>query len=45
VPALQRDDLDRACASAAAALGDEAFAAAFEAGRTGRIGRDRGLTV
>ena len=41
VPAFQVDDLERARVSASTALGDAAFAAAFEAGRTGRIGRDR----
>jgi predicted ATPase/DNA-binding SARP family transcriptional activator len=41
VPAFQQDDLDRAHAAAAAALGTDAFTTAFEAGRTGRIGRNR----
>ena len=40
VPAFQLDDLERATAAAEPALG-EAFAAAFEAGRSGQIGRRR----
>ncbi|HYD09826.1 MAG TPA: hypothetical protein VEA78_06960, partial [Acidimicrobiales bacterium] len=40
VPTFQADDLARTESSARAALGD-AFAAAFDAGRTGRIGRNR----
>jgi hypothetical protein len=39
-PAFQRDEVDRIRAEVESALGD-AFAEAFEAGRTGRIGRPR----
>jgi predicted ATPase/DNA-binding SARP family transcriptional activator len=40
VPTFRRDDRDRAMASAAAQLGQEAFDAAFERGRNGRLGHD-----
>ena len=45
VPAFQRDDLDRARATATAMLGEDAFLAAYEQGRRGELGGEVAFTA
>ncbi len=45
VPAFQREDLDRARATATAMLGEDAFLAAYEQGRRGELGDEVAFTA